>query len=171
MTTEWNITSICQWNTTYSVNPQDLECVLQFCNNATLHVNELYNYDFQWSEDDRVKLGKNIVYPCKGSMRIENSSRHKLEADQEIVVKCGEDGNFQYPEQWPQCLDDVSCGNPPIVPNFGYQVCIIYCSKQDWCFPEELECQCTHSLKIQVKHYFRWFAYTNILILIYYLEN
>ena len=122
VTTEWNITSICQWNTTYSVNPQDLECVLQFCNNATLHVNELYNYDFQWSEDDRVKLGKNIVYPCKGSMRIENSSRHKLEADQEIVVKCGEDGNFQYPEQWPQCLDDVSCGNPPIVPNFGYQI-------------------------------------------------
>ncbi len=123
--TELKIQSICLWDTRYSVYPQELECVLEYCTNSTLHVNDLYNYDYQGSKNDLVRLGESIVYPCRGSMRLENSTRTKLEADQEISVKCGEDGYFQYPEQWPQCSDDVYCGDPPFAPNFGYQVWMI----------------------------------------------
>ena len=114
--TELKIQSICLWDTRYSVYPQDLECVLEYCTNSTLHVNDLYNYDYQGSENDLVRLGESIVYPCRGSMRLENSTRTKLEADQEISVKCGEDGYFQYPEPWPQCLEHISCGDFPEIP-------------------------------------------------------
>ena len=47
---------------------------------------------------------------------MENSTDWKSEASNGSVVVCGEDGEFHYPEEWPQCSATIACGPPLPVP-------------------------------------------------------
>ena len=87
-------------------------------------MNDENNFDFHWDVDDRVRLGESITYPCKGSMRIENQTNNKHEADDSLQVLCGQDGYFKYPDPWPMCSDDTFCGVPPKAPINGTRIWI-----------------------------------------------
>lgn len=100
----------------------DLECVLTFCINASKHVNNENNFDLNWDMQDKIRLGQKLTYPCKESMKIENNTVEKYEADFSIEVLCGEDGYFEYPDPWPMCSEDISCGDPPSAPQLGHRI-------------------------------------------------
>ena len=106
------IDSICLWKKVYSVYPDELECILTYCDNATESPNITHNYAFTWDEDV-IKLGQDYIYPCQDEMKIENDTDTKDQATPHSVVKCGSEGLLLYPDPWPQCSGDVFCGDPP----------------------------------------------------------
>ena len=107
---------MCLWSTNYTFLPSTLECVLTFCD-APIHDpnHSGANYNYTW-DGLRVPLGEELFYPCRDGMRVENSTEWKSEASNGSVVVCGEDGEFQYPEEWPQCSDTIACGPPLPIP-------------------------------------------------------
>ena len=107
---------MCLWSTNYTFLPSTLECVLTYCDNASTDSNDSgSNYNFIW-DGLRVPLGEKVLYPCQEGMRVENTTEWKSEASKGSMVVCGEDGEFQYPEEWPQCSDTITCGPPLPVP-------------------------------------------------------
>ena len=107
---------MCLWSTNYTFPPSSLECVLTYCDAPTEGPNHSgANYNFTW-DGLRVPLGEEVFYPCQDGMRVENSTDWKSEASNGSVVVCGEDGEFHYPEVWPQCSATIACGPPLPVP-------------------------------------------------------
>ena len=106
------ISSKCQWNKQYANVPDDLECVLTYCDNPSSAPNsDGSNHDFVWDRQV-VPLTENVRYPCISGMRIENATSYKRDASSYSKVKCGSDGEFRYPTTWPQCSDSVDCPDP-----------------------------------------------------------
>ena len=61
-------------------------------------------------------LGEEVFYPCQDGMRVENMTEWKSEGSNGSVVVCGEEGEFHYPEEWPQCSATIACGPPLPLP-------------------------------------------------------
>ena len=106
------IVSKCQWNTTYSLTPPDLECVLSYCDNATVEPNTNgLNYNFT-NPYTLKEIGLFFTYFCKDNYRIEEDVENKYNASDKSFAKCETDGMFKYPDPWPQCSETVSCPDP-----------------------------------------------------------
>ena len=106
------LSSKCQWSKQYTNVPDDLECVLTYCDNPSLAPNsDGSNHNFVWDQAV-VPLTENVRYYCTSGMRIENATSYKRDASSYSKVKCGSDGEFRYPTTWPQCSDSVDCPDP-----------------------------------------------------------
>ena len=104
--------SICRWDTSFSKSPQSLECILTYCDNPVNDPNSNgANYNFAWG-GNRIGLGKTIYYPCKTGHRVESDTNWKNESDSGTHITCGQDGEFVYPDPWPQCSSTVQCADP-----------------------------------------------------------
>ena len=103
---------MCQWDKKYSAYPDEFECVLTFCDNATEVPNTSHNYAFEWDKNV-IELDDSYVYPCQEDMKIENNTDTKDQASDHSIVKCGSEGLLLYPDPWPQCSSTVYCGDPP----------------------------------------------------------
>ena len=86
------------------------------------------NYAFVW-DNLRTPLDQDLVYPCKANMRVENTTEWKSEvrlwsgrfwyfvqASTGSVIRCGIEGEYLYPNPWPQCNSNISCGDPLPIP-------------------------------------------------------
>ena len=106
--------SYCLWTMNYTYSPSNLDCILRYCHYPTFDPNTNgANYNFTWNNLTRVPLLNTIFYPCKSNHRIENDTRTIEEADTGTTITCGDtDGEFIYPDPWPQCSDSVSCPDP-----------------------------------------------------------
>ena len=105
--------------------PSELECILTFCDNATEEPNDNgANYNFTWDEKV-IPINTEVFYPCQDGMRIENDTYNKYEASTGSVIQCAEDGLLKYPTEWPQCSDDIQCGEPPEPPEQGERYWIV----------------------------------------------
>ena len=84
------------------------------------------NYAFAW-DNLRTPLDQDLFYPCKTNMKVENTTKWKSQVGQSCssikfitifqasngsVVRCGIDGEYIYPNPWPQCSEDINCGDP-----------------------------------------------------------
>ena len=123
--------SRCRWNKEHSIYPDDLECVLTFCDNATETPNITHNYAFTWDEDV-IEIEDDYIYPCKEDMKIENDTDTKDDATPHSIVKCGSDGLLLYPDPWPQCSSTVYCGDPPEPSENGTRVWLNGVEEQDY---------------------------------------
>ena len=113
------ITASCLWYKNYSLIPTQLECILTYCDNATDLPNDNgANYNFTW-DGNVIPLNTDIIYPCMDGMHVENDTYHKEEASNVSVVHCASDGHLKYPDPWPQCSEDIFCGEPPLPPTQG----------------------------------------------------
>lgn len=114
---------ICNWYENYSILPTELECVLTFCDNATLEPNLTHNYALDWNatEESLVPLNVDLIYPCAENMKLQNETSNKKEASSFSLVRCGMDGLLHYPDVWMMCSDTVQCGQPPNVTVNGYR--------------------------------------------------
>ena len=126
--------SECLWSMNYSYIPSTMECILTYCTNPTDAPNGVNgaNYNFVWNQQ-RVRLGHSIEYPCDTNHAVENDTEWKSAADQGTMVKCGDDGEFIYPSPWPQCSTTVSCPDPgnstEITRTLSYGTYLEYMSK------------------------------------------
>ena len=114
-TTEWGAdlkNAQCLWYSNYSYNPSNLECVLRYCNNPTTAPNtNSLNFNFVWS-GSRVLLGGSLAYPCQSNHKIEEDKEYKSSARSQISIGCGQNGEFIYPDPWPQCSETIKCLDP-----------------------------------------------------------
>ena len=119
--------SSCDWYEQYSFLPSELECVLTFCDNATLEPNITHNYALDWNgtEDSLILLNDDLVYPCMLNMKVQNNTSTKDNASSLSLVRCGMDGLFRYPAEWTLCSDTVQCGQPPDITEGGYQAWVL----------------------------------------------
>ena len=106
------IDSVCEWSKNYTVVPDNLECIPSFCDNATeAPSNDRRNYKFVW-DGELMPVNTVIKYQCQDAMKIENDTTFKYEASNHSKVKCGNDGEFRYPDPWPQCSETINCTDP-----------------------------------------------------------
>ena len=117
-TTYGYLNGYCYWKKEYSYYPDQLECILTYCDNATEAPNMTHNYAFSW-DNNVIHIDHSYHYPCKPGMRIENDTDTKYQASEYAVVRCGSDGYLRYPDPWPQCSETVHCGSPPDAPVNG----------------------------------------------------
>ena len=117
----------CDWYEKYDILPTDLECVLTFCDNATLLPNISNNYALDWNntEESLILLNQDLVYPCMEDMKLENNTSYKENATSYSLVRCGMDGMFRYPDTWTLCSDTVQCGQPPNATDAGYRTWVL----------------------------------------------
>ena len=105
-----NFDSKCQWNNALGHYPDDLTCVLTYCDKATEDPNSVgYNFTEQ---NKLVSLENFTTYPCKNNYKVEADLDWKEDAENETLVKCKTDGFYEYPTEWPQCSETVSCPDP-----------------------------------------------------------
>ena len=45
-------------------------------------------------------------------MNIENDTDTKEESSTSSIIICGDDGEFKYPDPWPQCSENINCTDP-----------------------------------------------------------
>lgn len=93
-------------------------CVPKFCDNPTLDPNKEKNFNLTW-DNNLIPLKKILKYECQTGMVFEANTTWKNLSTNSIDVLCGDDGEFLYPDKWPQCSADISCGTPPQVPSNG----------------------------------------------------
>ena len=127
------IATSCTWYKNYTLVPDDLECILTYCSNATTDPNTNQNYNLVLGGNpsdlnyltlgnyqDRTPLTKTIFYPCvrfnmnSNYYRLENLTDFQYQADGGINVTCGFDGLYKYPATWPQCSANITCQDPGI---------------------------------------------------------
>ena len=116
-----SVTATCSWNTTFTVNPSDVECVLTYCANGTgLPINNVNNFvsvvkegggNYDIQNGEVIELGKTLKYNCKDGHRLQNDTDNKGQADDFIRVTCS-NGNFIYPDPWPECVRTIQCKDP-----------------------------------------------------------
>ena len=97
----------CRWNSLGEGYRLDMvECYATHCADPNTTVNELYNYDFQWTDTDPMTpLETSITYPClAGTKMIDKNLWWKEDAVDFVDVYCGLDGEYQYPETWFHCF-------------------------------------------------------------------
>ena len=87
----FSIASRCLWSRTFSHYPENLECILTYCDNATMDPNSSHNYNFIW-DGNVIPLEQNVQYFCQTDMKIENDTDTKVLASDHSIVKCGSDG-------------------------------------------------------------------------------
>ena len=104
-------TTSCLWSKQLSIKPEDLECVLKFCDNATEYPNTPHNYNFNWN-GAVIPLNTFVNYPCKNGHSLEQSVDWKHLAATVTQVKCNTTGLLEYPNPWPQCSTTVNCPDP-----------------------------------------------------------
>ena len=106
------IDSRCLWYKNYSLTPSDLECVISYCDNATLDPNTNgLNYNFTGGFT-LFNLSDTIIYPCNDNFSLEGDFDWKENSTNETEVVCGADGEFIYPSTWTQCSKTVYCPDP-----------------------------------------------------------
>ena len=105
--------STCQWSTEYTDPPTTLECHLKFCDNLTDAPAET-NLNFTW-DGFRRNLYSNTWYPCNNGMALLTDT--DWQSKKGINVKCGSNGEFEYPSPWPKCVQNVECPDPGNSPN------------------------------------------------------
>ena len=99
----------CEWDSTYSVTPGQLECLVRFCDNATTEPNTSgRKFNLTWS--GLVSVETSLDYPCADNHRLEDDTDWKSEARASLSVPCGADGWFDYPA-WPQCSEVITVSN------------------------------------------------------------
>ena len=103
-----SVERLCRWNSTKGVYTMDMvECYATHCDNPNTTVNQLYNYNIQWSAetDPMTPVTETIRYPCKdGSRLMDPSLWWKEDAEDYVDIYCGIDGEYQYPEPWLNCF-------------------------------------------------------------------
>jgi len=70
------------------------------------------NFNFTWDKQP-VKVDDYYTYNCESGKVLESGTRNRSEALNHISVKCKTDGEYEYPQIWPQCSETISCGSPP----------------------------------------------------------
>ena len=95
-----SIDSYCYWKKEYSHYPDQLECILTYCDNATEIPNLSHNYAFSW-DGGVIHIDHDYHYPCKSGMKIENDTATKDEASGYSIVRCGSDGMICITEKRP----------------------------------------------------------------------
>ena len=112
----------CTWYRNYTLQPSQLECKVQFCNNPITSVNTNgHNFNFTWDKT-LTKIGDYLTYPCKDGMAFESNVKHQLDSPTFVKVLCQKNGRYKYPYPWPQCSNITYCGPPPSLPEGGYNV-------------------------------------------------
>ena len=89
----FSIGARCLWSKAFNHYPENLECILTYCDNATMDPNSSHNYNFIWDENV-IPLEKNVQYFCQNDMKIENDTDTKVLASDHSKIKCGSDGDF-----------------------------------------------------------------------------
>ena len=92
--------------------PADLECVLTYCDNATMTPNLTHNYAFTWDQGV-IPLEQEVQYPCSPGMRIENDTDTKAQASDHAIVRCGDNGessvHFHIEHDFKCKVDNLHC--------------------------------------------------------------
>ena len=126
--------SRCNWSKSYSSTPEDLECLLTYCDNP-ISPPASANYDFNW-DNSLVNLSRSMSYPCKSNYKVEQNTELKSQADSATAVKCNNNGEYDYPATWPQCSSTITCadpGNSPgITRTYTYRSALRYRSRLKW---------------------------------------
>ena len=81
-----------------------------------------YKFPPQVWDGALVPIGEALTYPCQAHQALQNATTDKRQADTEVNVTCGEDGEFLYPDPWPMCVETVHCGEPPLPPVDGLRI-------------------------------------------------
>ena len=110
-TPEATIDSRCRWNKTFTKTPDDLECIISYCDNATDAPNTPHNYNFVW-DNNVIPINTAVDYPCRANHAVEQQVNWKQDADTSTSVQCLADGTLQYPDPWPQCSTSITCADP-----------------------------------------------------------
>ena len=102
------IERLCRWNEAGNGFPLDMvECYATHCDNPNTTVNELFNYDLQWSVEagsSMTPVEENIRYPCKdGTRLVDQNLWWKEDALDYDDIYCGLDGEYQYRDPWFYC--------------------------------------------------------------------
>ena len=69
------------------------------------------NYNYSWNEEV-IPVTTNVTYPCQDNQSHEGPYDLKEDAPIETIVLCGSDGEFNYPNPWPQCSHSIQCADP-----------------------------------------------------------
>ena len=59
---------------------------------------------------EHVPFGKSAVYKCKDGFFIENNEIDPTKT--ESSIRCLTSGEYNIPDEWPNCTETVSCGKP-----------------------------------------------------------
>ena len=106
----------CLWKKSWE--PATLpECKVTHCIELATPLASL-NYKFLW-DNQQVLVDNYYTYYCDSDKSLESDTRNKSSAPNSLSVKCNSLGDFEYPENWPQCFETVSCDSPPNVPING----------------------------------------------------
>ena len=104
-----SVERLCRWTQEKGVYSLDMvECYATHCDNPNTTVNELFNYDLQWSleaESPMTPVTEKIRYPCKAGTRlVDKNLWWKGDAPTYDDIYCGLDGEYQYPDTWFYCF-------------------------------------------------------------------
>ena len=91
----------------------NIECLPKFCDNP-MAPNTTMNFNFTW-DGELVAIDQEIKFSCNDNMRLEENIARKEDASDHVMVLCGNNSEFIYPDEWPQCSKDINCG-PPVTP-------------------------------------------------------
>ena len=94
------------------MTPADLECVISYCDNATLEPNT-NGLNFNFTDGLTLfNLTHKAIYPCSENYSFEGDFDWKENSTNITEVECGSNGDFQYPDSWPQCSRMIYCSDP-----------------------------------------------------------
>ena len=98
----------CFWSesgTGYALD--EVECYATHCDNPNTTVNELYNFNLQWSleaNSPMTVVETTIRYPCKdGTKLVDRNLWWKIHAKDYDDIYCGLNGEYQYRDPWFIC--------------------------------------------------------------------
>ena len=77
----------CQWNKNFNLVPDNLYCVVQYCDNPIDDPNSSHNYNYNWN-GNLIPIGTSISYPCKNNHNIEQNVAKKSQAASSTSVLC-----------------------------------------------------------------------------------
>ena len=125
-TLEPHIISKCKWRKKYDVLAQSIFCEIHHCahphddDGAHPAPGPEYNISLvvnQEVSDSHVPFQEAIMYKCDPNTHIENNEKDPTQNN--ITVQCLGTGEYDIPENWPNCTETVSCGPPPPIPING----------------------------------------------------
>ena len=106
---------LCFWDESGTGYPLDtVECYATHCDNPNTTVNDLFNYNIQWSleaNSPMTPVEESIRYPCKdGTRLVDRNLWWKEDALNFDDIYCGLDGEYQYRDPWYYCFPGEQSG-------------------------------------------------------------
>lgn len=77
----------CKWDKSFNYGPEDLQCIVQYCDNPIDDPNASHNYNYNWN-GNLIPINSQISYPCKNGHKIEQNTNKKSQAAGSTSVLC-----------------------------------------------------------------------------------